>query len=120
MVRLSDHRDLSRLLACIKGEHDNPRGGTEGEGNAWMFGMPVPGGDRSVVLSIPAVSFMPSLCQACLLFQAMHAGNEILDQRIAFGLIAGQDVHAAAEVAHVRMGSGELLYRIIEDALHLI
>ena len=61
------------------GEYDNPLGSAEEEGNVWMFAIPVPGGDRSAVLRIPAVSFIPSRRQARLLFQTVYAGHEVLD-----------------------------------------
>jgi hypothetical protein len=80
--------------------------------------MPVPGGDRSVVLRIPAVSFILSLCQTCLLFETAHAGHEVFDERITLGLVSGQDVHAAPEVAHVRMGVGQFFQHILLYLLH--
>jgi hypothetical protein len=48
--------------------------------------MPAPVGDRSAVLHIPAVSFFPLPCQTSFLFQTMHAGYKVFDERITLGL----------------------------------
>ena len=79
-----------------------------------------PGGDRSTVLRIPAVSFIPSRCKASLLFQTVYAGNKVFDEGITLSLIAGQNVNAAPEVAHIRRGGGQLLQHILLDVLHLL
>jgi len=63
-----------------------------------------------------------SLYQTCPLCQARHASHKILQEqeRIAFGLMAGQGLCAASEVAHIRRRGAQFFSYILLDVLHAV